>query len=266
MILDKELVRRLATDGNRVDGRNITDARDLKIETNIVKMADGSAKITLGDTIVIAGVKMNIGTPFPDTPDEGVLMVAAEFLPLASPTFESGPPREDPVELARVVDRAIRESKCLDVKKLCITPEEKVWMVSVDIDIINDGGNLIDASSIAAAVSLLEAKMPQLDEDQKVLHGKKSEEKLPLTGIPLCTTFAKIGKFTFLDPSLGEYASLDARLTIGTINTDENDKLKLCSMQKNGTEGFTVEEIYESIETAEVASQKIRQSILSVVQ
>ena len=45
-----------------------------------------------------------------------------ELVPFASPMFESGPPREDAIELARVVDRGIRHSEIVDKKKLCITP------------------------------------------------------------------------------------------------------------------------------------------------
>ena len=36
-----------------------------------------------------------------------------ELLPMAFPTFESGPPSEQAIEYSRVVDRGIRESKML---------------------------------------------------------------------------------------------------------------------------------------------------------
>ena len=52
------------------------------------KSAEGSAKVTMGDTVVVAGVKMEFGQTYPDTPDEGSIMVSAELLPLSSPEYE----------------------------------------------------------------------------------------------------------------------------------------------------------------------------------
>ena len=77
-----------------------------------------------------------------------------ELIPLASPDFESGPPREKAIELARVVDRGIRESETIDMAKLCITPEEKVWIVFIDVHVLDYDGNLFDACSLAASAAL----------------------------------------------------------------------------------------------------------------
>jgi exosome complex component RRP42 len=131
----------------RLDGRGLLDYREIKVETGIIDKANGSALVLLGKTKVMVGIKVESGTPFPDTPEEGVLTVNAELVPIASPTFETGPPGEQAVELARVVDRGIRESKSIDTKKLCIIPEKKVFIVFVDIYILDHDGNLFDAPS-----------------------------------------------------------------------------------------------------------------------
>src|SRR3989344_7494439 len=112
MAVDSELIRKMIERGKRLDHRPFDQYREMTIEAGIISSAEGSARVKLGNTEVIVGVKLGVGTPFPDTQDEGVLMVTAELLPLAHPDFESGPPGEDAIELARVVDRAIRESKC----------------------------------------------------------------------------------------------------------------------------------------------------------
>src|SRR3990172_5444057 len=148
--IDTAVIRKLAGSDKRIDHRKFNQYRDISVETNVITSAEGSARVRIGNTEVIAGIKIDVGTPFKDTPDEGVLMVAGEFVPLASEDFESGPPGEDAIELSRVVDRAIRESKCVDFEKLCIKEGEKVWMIYVDIDVIDDCGNLIDACSLAA--------------------------------------------------------------------------------------------------------------------
>lgn len=257
--IDTELIRKMIHKNRRMDNRNFDKYREIKIETGIVSSAEGSARVKIGDTEVVAGVKMGIGEPYPDTPDEGCMSVNSEFVPLASPEFESGPPGEDSIELSRVVDRAIRESKAIDFKKLCITPEEKVWMVFIDIDIINDAGNLIDAAGIAAAAALSETKIPELDEKERPVYDKKTTEGLPIKGIPVSTTFAKIGDSILADPNLAEMKSIDARLTIGTV--DKDGKTMLCSMQKGGSVGMTPEEIGKIIEMAIQKGEEIRKMI-----
>ena len=86
---------------------------------------------------------MDVAEPYPDSQDKGNLMVTAEFLPLSSPRIELGPPQFDSIELARVIDRGIRESKFIELEKLCIKEGEKVWTVFIDIYSINDDGNLL---------------------------------------------------------------------------------------------------------------------------
>jgi exosome complex component RRP42 len=256
--IDPLLVKQVVQRGKRIDGRPMDKYRDIVIEPGCIPYAEGSARVRLGDTEVVAGIKVEPGTPFSDTPDEGVMMVGVEFVPLASPSFEAGPPSEEAVEVARVVDRAIRESKVIDFKKLCIKAGEKVWMVFVDIDVMDDGGNLIDACSLAALSALTHAKVPALDEEGKVKQGEYSG-KLPIDGKPLCTTFVKIGDEIMADPSLPETHALEARLTVGTFEKDGH--VKLCSMQKGGAVGFTFEELETMIHMAEEKGKELRKLI-----
>ncbi|PIZ53690.1 RNA-binding protein, partial [Candidatus Woesearchaeota archaeon CG_4_10_14_0_2_um_filter_33_10] len=115
--------------GIRFDGRKLDEYRQIKVEKGFSENAEGSARVTIGDTIVFAGVKLSVGEPYPDTPNEGTMMINAELMPLSNPDFEPGPPAIQAIELARVVDRGIRESGTIDTKKLCIKKEEKVWSI-----------------------------------------------------------------------------------------------------------------------------------------
>ena len=118
--VNAERVKKYIIEGKRFDGRALDEFREIKIETNISKHAEGSARVILGKTEVVVGVKMGTAEPYPDSPDKGNLMVTAELLPLSSERFESGPPKFPAIELGRVVDRVIRESKFIDLEKLCI--------------------------------------------------------------------------------------------------------------------------------------------------
>jgi exosome complex component RRP42 len=168
--IDREFISDLLQKGERLDGRAFNEYRDLEIELNVVPAkAEGSALVRLGDTSVVAGVKVLVGDPYPDTPDKGGTMVTAEMSPIASPLFELGPPKAAAIELARVVDRGVRESETVDVKKLCIEEGKKVFMVFADVYPMEYDGNLIDASSIAVNSALLTTKYPDMKwEDGKV--------------------------------------------------------------------------------------------------
>ena len=73
----------LALNDSRLDDRSQWDGRDVKLETGILARAEGSARVTMGDTIVLAGVKFQIMTPYPDRPNQGGLMCSCEVRPIA---------------------------------------------------------------------------------------------------------------------------------------------------------------------------------------
>ncbi|MBU0624287.1 MAG: RNA-binding protein, partial [Candidatus Thermoplasmatota archaeon] len=120
--LKRDYISKLLAKGQRVDGRRFDEMRPLTIETNFIGSAEGSARVKLGNTDVVVGVKLIPGEPFPDTPNTGVLTTNAELIPMASDTFESGPPDQESIEVARVVDRGIREGHAVDMTKLCMVP------------------------------------------------------------------------------------------------------------------------------------------------
>ena len=100
--LEQKIVVDLILKGKRLDDRTPLDYRPMTIMLGVIDKANGSAEVYLGKTKVVAGIKVEIGTPFADRPDEGILTVNSEFVPIASPTFETGPPDENSIELARV--------------------------------------------------------------------------------------------------------------------------------------------------------------------
>jgi exosome complex component RRP42 len=251
MIIQHQYIIGLAQKGGRIDKRQPDEYRPVSIESGIVSNAEGSAKVKIGTTEVLAGVKMSVEKPFPDKPDEGMLIVGAEFSPLASPMFEKGPPKEDAIELARVVDRGIRESKAIDMPKLCIKSGEQAWAVYIDIHILNHAGNLLDAAGLAAIAALLNTKMPTWD-GSKVDYSKR-EKQLPVIFKPVPVTFVKIGQNIFVDANLEEESVLDGRLTITT-----RDDGNICAIQKSGSCIFTLDEIIDIIDKGVKIGKELR--------
>ena len=248
----------LVKNGKRADGRKFDEFRNIEIETGLISKAEGSARVKIGKTQVVAGIKMDIGEPYSDSPEKGVMMTAAELIPLASPDFEAGPPRENAIELARVVDRGIRESEVIGLDKLCIEPGDIIWLVFIDIHIIDFDGNLFDAASLAALAALfnttvpIERMRPNLERLQEKIPSVKTyldenpkDYQLPMNEPPISCTSVKFNDVVVLDPSLDEEEIAEARLTVAT---DKNGDIR--AMQKGLDGSFTVEEIKKIIKTS----------------
>jgi len=254
----KKRILELLASGKRVDEREPTEYRKIQLESGVIERAEGSARVRLGKTDVMVGVKIATGAPFSDVPDKGVLTVNAELVPLASPAFEPGPPGEEAVELARVVDRGIRESKAIDLEKLCVESGKLVFVIFVDVYILNYDGNLIDASTMAALAALINTKMFKYEVEDGVIVKKPGYNPLPIVNYPISVTFAKIGDKLVLDAGLDEEEVMDARLTM-TMDKDG----KICAIQKGGGSGyFTKEEISEAAKIAQKKTEELRKIVV----
>lgn len=239
--------------GKRLDGRLLDEMRTLEAELDIIKKANGSAKVKLGDSEVIAGIKVETGEPFEGLENKGALIISAEVLPTASPYIEPGPPDEETIELARVVDRGIRESEMLDLDRLVLVPGKIVYTIFVDCSVINTDGNLLDATSYAVVSALLSCKLPIFEiEDGKVVDTGKTQDP-PLTTIPVSITQVRIGDTLILDPTAEEEACMNARITV-TTNSDGD----YAAIQKGFTGGFTREQIKKAAETARIKGEQVR--------
>jgi len=252
--LRKDYIYNLMVKGEREDGRAFDQYREITIDTNVIERAEGSARVQLGDTLLVVGVKIQPGAPFPDTPDQGVIITNLELIPLASPVFEAGPPREDAIELARVVDRGVRESGAIDLSKLCITPGEKVWMVFIDVHVLDDGGNIMDAASLGAIASLLTAKVPA-----KRFNLGEEDMDVPMRDVPVSVTAVDIGGTIMLDPSLDEESIAGTKLTVTS-----NQEGALSAMQKSGVHPLTTEQIYYIVDIAIDKAKEIREKFLVI--
>ncbi len=243
----------------RIDGRGLWEYRKFQIESDIIASAEGSADVSLGDTKIITGLKYEVGEPFPDLPNEGVCTVMAELLPLASPLFERGPPDEQSIELARVVDRGIRHADCVQTKKLCIKEREAVYILFVDMYVINYSGNLIDAGGVSALTTLISAHIPEgvwnEDKGETDWTGKYITGETLVKELPFVITYGKIDDIIFLDPSLPEELVCDGKISISV--TEE----KITSIQKSGAATFSIDEIKTLGEKSLEIGKKLRKDL-----
>ncbi len=247
-------IRDMVKQNKRIDNRAFDEYRKVEVEQGMITSAEGSARARIGKSEVLVGVKIGVGSPFPDRPSEGILMTNAEFLPLASSTFESGPPREDSIELARVVDRGIRSANAVDIASLSLGEDEegrpKVWITFLDIYVIDHDGNLQDAAGLAAMSAILNTQLPKYEDGQIVREEKTGP--LPSKATALSCTFGKIADKIILDPCYAEEVSLDSKLTIATV------KDHICACQKSGGGGLSRAELDYCMDLALKKGEELR--------
>ncbi len=240
--IKKNYIMTLLEKKERVDGRAFTDYREISVQPGVVETAEGSALARIGKTQIIAGIKFEIVEPFASDPELGVLITNGELLPMASESFEPGPPSETSIEFSRVVDRGIRHSEILPLDKFFIE-DGKVLALFLDLYVLDYSGNLIDTGALAAMAALLNTKVPKV-EDGKIIR-EETTGYLELKSSPvLVTTFAKLGNYAVVDPSLEEEIASDSTLSIGTIDD------YMVSAQKSGVGTFSRDEVLSLIDTA----------------
>ena len=246
----KQELRRLAEQDSRLDGREQWQSRGFILETDVLYNAEGSAKVTLGGTIVYAGVKFEIRAPWPDRPTQGSLMCGAELRPVAHVKYEPGPPSPMSIELGRVVDRGIRESGCIDMDDLCIVPGEKVWGVMIDIHVLSDQGNIFDACALAAIAALRTAVVPAERFDVG------EDYTLKVNGTPIMASFTRVGGRYVYDPSEEEELGGEERIHI-TLG----DEGHVHSLQKGLKGVFTPVEFAEIFGVAQERCNELRKLV-----
>lgn len=248
--------------GERVDGRRYSDFRKIEVVLNPVAKANGSAQVKIGDTMVITGAKAEISSPFPDTPNEGVLQVHAEFVPLASPIFEAGPPDENAIEVARVVDRGLRESRFVKLDELVIIPGRRVWSIYVDIYLLDHGGNIIDASMLSSTLAIYTCKLPKFNVsgDEIIVERDSLDKPLPLNDPVVSVTIGVIEEYLLVDPSMDEEAVIDGKLTFIF-----DKKGNVAGLQKMGARGIKMKTLEQAMELAMKKSQELLGLIEKVI-
>ncbi|WVZ62025.1 hypothetical protein U9M48_011818 [Paspalum notatum var. saurae] len=286
---ERDFIERALQSDLRVDGRNSFDFRTLKITLG---REDGTSEVQLGETRVMAYVTAQLVQPYRDRPNEGTLAIFTEFSPMADPAFEAGHPGESAIELGQSPDSCfcnlsiqrcvsmepnvdclrfspLRESRAVDMESLCVVAGKQVWSVRVDLHILDNGGNLIDAANIAALAALSTFRRPECtvggdDGQQVIVHDPEVRDPIPLTihHMPIAVTFAYFGEgnIVVLDPTYKEEAVMGGRMT-ATINSNGD----VCAIQKAGGEGVMSGVIMQCLRIASVKAADITSKIKKAV-
>ena len=241
--LQKNKIIEYLESGKRFDGRGVGDYRDMEVETGISNHAESSVRLRVGKTEVLAGVKMEVVTPYPDSPNDGTFMTSMELHPMASQEYEMGRPGIDSIEMSRIIDRGIRESGFIDFGKLCIKEGEKVWQIFLDIVALNDDGNMMDVAALASIIALGNARLPVYNVETNKVEHEFTDTPLPLRkeAMSFNMTVYKIGDKVVLDPMIEEELIASYRLSVAVADNDGEPRIT--AMQKGGSGSVSSEDL-----------------------
>ena len=99
-------------------------------------------------------VSCELVRPYPDKPTEGFIQFQTNLSQMANPSFEMSRQTPLAVELGRVIERGLKQSRAVDTESLCVSAGEQVWSIRVDMHALNDDGNLIDALALGSIAAL----------------------------------------------------------------------------------------------------------------
>lgn len=135
----------------RVDGRSAHELRPVTIERGVMLHPEGSCRVEMGDTIVLASASVQDGVPYWRR-DSGLGWVTAEYSMLARATKERtdrSKQQNRATEIQRLVGRALRS-----VTDLRALGERSI---TIDCDVLQADGGTRCASITAGFVALVEA-------------------------------------------------------------------------------------------------------------
>ncbi|XP_037548734.1 exosome complex component RRP42 [Nematolebias whitei] len=255
-------------DDLRVDGRGCEDYRHMEIETDVVSNTDGSAKVTLGDTAVLVGIKAEIGKPRPMIPNEGYLEFFVDCSANATPEFEGRGGEELGTELSNTLYKAFNKDS-LDLKSLCISPGEHCWVLYVDVLLLQCDGNLYDAMSVAIKAALFNTKIPKVNISTDDEGGKEIElsddpfdcMRLDVKNVPCIVTLCKVGHRHVVDATLQEKTCSVASLIISVTH-----KGAVTCARKVGGGSLDPESVFEMTEAGKRVGKALHAPLMQLLQ
>eukprot|EP00042_Codosiga_hollandica_P034704 m.246739 g.246739 ORF g.246739 m.246739 type:complete len:292 (-) comp54475_c0_seq2:359-1234(-) len=135
--------------------------------------------------------------------------------------------------------RLTKNPSVLNLPSLCIVPGRYIWVIYVDIVILEcSSGNIVDCIGLAAKAALLTATIPVVeltgngvDEplDFELSDDPHAVQKLPAANFPLFVTMTKIGSFFVVDATAEEDSCVHTNVLLA-VNPQGN----ICALQKTG--------------------------------
>jgi exosome complex component RRP45 len=295
----------------RADGRRSYDVRNIRLRLH---RWDNGAETTvqwgMGTRVTAQCTAQLIPPPSPDRPNEGVVVFEVDLSPMASPGFRLAPAvstgggtsksssnfsnqeqRLVSNRILRCLERIIIIGGALDAEALVLESGKWVWKLTVSITVLDAGGNILDASVLAAVAALRHYRKPQVDMTSSVTASANEDEinvptlgdsillptlipstikeatPLPLHHSPLSISFGLIpaddavhsNASTSIVAALMDPTDREELVQSGCLTIAMNTYLEICLLDYGGGCELTTVKLKECCQAAQVAIKELCQ-------
>lgn len=239
-------------DDLRCDGRSRLDYRPIVLETGLVSNASGSARLRLANSDILVGVKVELASPLPEKPKEGKLEFFVDCSANATPEFEGRGGEDLANEISCFLQRSYSSGQTLKLTELCVLEGLQCWVLYVDILILECGGNLFDAVSLAVKSALYSTEIPTVK--VAAMDGNEPElelsddpfdtKRLEIQNAPCVVTLMKIGNHFLVDPTAEEETCSSSGVIVSVT-----DNKKITAVRKIGSGSLHQESLSSMLQT-----------------
>ena len=280
---------------HRIDGRKLLDYRDIQIEPSVLRGTHGSSRIRLGDTEILCGISVELykiesnktlderstdsNTQNQKPKISDLLHFSLECSPNASPDFQGRGGEKTAEEISNLLLKSWTNNSKL-VSALQIIENKYYWRVYIDLLVLECGGTLLDAASLACLTALRTTIFPRTeveegDEFQPVIllvDDKMSGVKITETDFnscldeaPIIITIHKIGHSHIVDPSLEEECCSSAAIRVALSNKSYKNG-NFLMMVKSGNKSLAPTSIKEMMIAAQDCFEALDKELNRVYQ
>lgn len=245
---EQQFIERGAEQGVRADGRSSLDVRPVTLETSVLPNASGSARVRIGKvTDILVGVKAEVVEPLKEAADEGVLSFSVECSSLASPDFVGRGAADLNAQLVQMLTRLYSSSATRQLRKaLCLIASKKCWLLHVDALVLDSGGNLFGALSLAVRAALRVVVLPgvvvvegEADDDDDIEVDEETFQLVEFTEeAPVAVTLSAVGSKRVY---LADCTSEEEGCTKFAVTAGVNLAGRVCGAVSAGTAGVDMD-------------------------
>ncbi|KAJ0759359.1 putative ribosomal protein S5 domain 2-type [Helianthus annuus] len=257
----------------RTDGRKRLTCRPIFVETGVIAQANGSARVKMGKTEVIASVKAELGRPSSSAPDKGKVSIFVDCSPTAAPQFEGRGGEELSMELSAALRQCLLGGKSgagagINLSSLSIVDGKVCWDLYIDGLVVSMDGNVLDALGAAIKAALSNTGIPKVniasattpDEQPEVDVSDEEFLQFDTTAVPVIVTLTKVGRHYIVDATSEEESQMSSAVSVSV-----NRQGLICGLTKRGGAGLDPSVIYDMISVAKHVSEQLMNKLDSEI-
>ncbi|CAN6571441.1 unnamed protein product [Malus baccata var. baccata] len=244
----------------RSDGRKRLTPRPINVKTGVISQANGSARVRMGATDVIASVKAELGRPTALQPDKGKVFINVDCSPTAAPMFEGRGGEELSAELSVALRHCLLGGAGIELSCLVVVEGKICWDLYIDGLVVSSDGNLLDALGAAIKAALSNTGIPRVnvaagasgDEQPEVDVSDEEFLQFDTSKVPVIVTLTKVGKHYIVDATSEEESQMSSAVSISV-----NRQGHICGLTKRGGAGLDPSIILDMVSVAKTVSEQL---------